>query len=155
MRLFILFYFTNGLFIYCRESATKTPKPYIEGPHCPNFMKIYNKDTHNVHKCAENNVLCIRHGNLKQHLLHLYEKSVPICIEVSLGPDCLCGELRSQSTLVSATPSKRDIVLEQWTVTVIHKRWGFLKFFVPVLKWKYFMKFFPKLFFLWAWNIND
>lgn len=104
------------------ESATKTPKPYIEGPHVPNFMKVYNKETHNVHKCAENNVLCIRHGNLKQHLLHLHEKSVPICIEVSLGPDCLCGELRSQSTLVSATPSKRDIVLEQWTVTVIHKR---------------------------------
>lgn len=80
-------------------------------------------------------MLCIRHTNLKQHLLHLYEKLVPICIEVALGPDCLCGELRSQSTLVSATPSKRDVVLEQWIVTVIHKRCALHNFTSIFEKW--------------------
>ncbi|KAK6620140.1 hypothetical protein RUM44_006540 [Polyplax serrata] len=97
------------------DGAAKTVKPYSEGPHCPTNLKMYTKDGH---KCTENNILCIRHMNLKQHLKYLHCLSPSITIEVSMGPDCLCGELRSQSTLVSTQPSKRDAVLEQWTITM-------------------------------------
>ncbi|KAL0268712.1 UNVERIFIED_CONTAM: hypothetical protein PYX00_010541 [Menopon gallinae] len=104
------------------ENGGKPPKPYHEGPHCPSFMKSFNKESSGIHKCTENNVLCLRFNKLKQHLLHLFVKSVPISIVVSLGPDCLCGELRSQSTLVSVNPCKRDIILEQWTINITNKR---------------------------------
>lgn len=110
---------------------------YGEGPHCPSPAASACR-----HECDPRAFLCKRGENLRKHALLLWRSGVPLCIEVLLCPDCPCGAARASSPDVASPPpaptptthpipqscssnlpSTSDLLLlEQWTLSVIHHR---------------------------------
>jgi hypothetical protein len=66
---------------------------------------------------------CKRAENFRKHMQLLWQNSIPMCIEVLLCADCQCGQQKSQSPEVANIPSSTDLLLEQWMVTMVNKRW--------------------------------
>jgi hypothetical protein len=68
-------------------------------------------------------VQCKRAENFRKHMQLLWQNNIPMCIEVLLCADCQCGQQKSQSPEVANIPSSTDLLLEQWMVTMVTKRW--------------------------------
>jgi len=66
---------------------------------------------------------CKRAENFRKHMQLLWQNNIPMCIEVLLCADCQCGQQKSQSPEVANIPSSTDLLLEQWMVTMVNKRW--------------------------------
>jgi len=56
-------------------------------------------------------------------MLLLFQNKITMCIEVMLCADCVCGAHKAQSPEVAVVQSSSDLLLEQWTVTVVNTRW--------------------------------
>ncbi|KAL1140246.1 hypothetical protein AAG570_000178 [Ranatra chinensis] len=67
-------------------------------------------------------IACERASNLKRHMSLLSENCVPMCIDVFLCPDCACGRTRALATNICALPSLTDLLIEQWTVSIVHNK---------------------------------
>uniref|UniRef100_A0A1B6DH39 Atos-like conserved domain-containing protein n=1 Tax=Clastoptera arizonana TaxID=38151 RepID=A0A1B6DH39_9HEMI len=105
------------LIIEGRLPAPGTSRGYKEGPHCP----VTNTALHANHQCdTTNSFLCQRAEKLRKHLSLLCSNSVSMCVEVLLCLNCECGLERAQSPEVANIPSSSDLLLEQWTVSVLH-----------------------------------
>ncbi|XP_018562882.1 protein FAM214A [Anoplophora glabripennis] len=86
-------------------------KKFYEGPHCTLI-----KGTSKGHRCDLNNSLCLKFENDRKTVLNLYQKSLPLCIEVLLT--CACTKLNG----VVAHTSDNTFVLEQWHFNISIKR---------------------------------
>jgi hypothetical protein len=53
-------------------------------------------------------------------MLLLWQNNVPMSVEVLMSPDCRLGQARARSLEVTAMPEPGSVLLEQWTVAVLH-----------------------------------
>ncbi|XP_075219755.1 atos homolog atossa isoform X2 [Lycorma delicatula] len=91
-----------------------TPRGYKEGPHCPGPTQ------RTCHFCdTQNSFLCKRVEKLRKHMGLLCTNAVPMCLEVLLCAGCQCGKDRAECTDVAVIPSPTDLLLEQWTVSLV------------------------------------
>lgn len=81
---------------------------------------------------------CSRYNKQRSHVLSLWEKSIPVCVEVLLTADCECGKLlatnldiSSGGQQLSAIPlspptssntATDSLLLEQWYLTLKQRR---------------------------------
>ncbi|XP_044739832.1 protein FAM214A [Chrysoperla carnea] len=72
---------------------------YSEGPHCHKSKSSIN------HICNTDQFLCSRYEKIQSHVLSLWQKSIPICIEVLLTADCECGKLLANHLDISSSSS--------------------------------------------------
>ncbi|XP_054280359.1 atos homolog protein A-like [Macrosteles quadrilineatus] len=105
------------LIVEGRLPAEGTARGYNEGPHCPRAPPTPQL---NPHQCDPADFLCMRAERLRKHLSLLCNNAVPMCVEVLLCPLCPCGTERARSPEVANIPSSSDLLLEQWTVSVVH-----------------------------------
>lgn len=85
-------------------------KKFYEGPHCTLI-----KGTNKGHRCDLNNSLCLKFENDRKTVLNVYQKNLPLCIEVLLT--CACSKING----VTQT-SENTFVLEQWHFNISIKR---------------------------------
>uniref|UniRef100_A0A0K8TFR2 Protein FAM214B n=1 Tax=Lygus hesperus TaxID=30085 RepID=A0A0K8TFR2_LYGHE len=97
-----------------RLAGGAAPRGFKEGPHCP---PLTNSPSH--HACIDTAFLCERADKLRQHMRLLSENGAPLCVEVLLCPGCPCGSARAASTNICQVPTSEDLLLEQWTISVV------------------------------------
>ncbi|XP_014240536.1 protein FAM214A [Cimex lectularius] len=112
-----LFVDVGMMLIEGRIGETGTNLGFREGPHCPQFS-----NSPCLHKCQDSSFLCERACKLRKHMALLSENCAPMCIDVLLCPDCLCGQNRANSTNICQVASPTDLLIEQWTVSIINSR---------------------------------
>lgn len=94
---------------------------FHEGPHCT-FKKPSDE-----HVCNSNDPLCLKYEKIRGEVLDLWQKGIPLCVEVLLSSCCACKNSEtegccSKSTLDSTEYSDSGLLLEQWFINVTHRR---------------------------------
>lgn len=94
---------------------------FHEGPHC------ILKKTSDEHVCNSNDPLCIKYEKVREEVLDLWRKGIPLCVEVLLTANCACksNEVEgccSKKTLEQIDSPDSGLLLEQWFITVSHRR---------------------------------
>lgn len=97
-----------------RTPEPSSPRGHKEGPHLhPLTPQVQH------HTCTEGDFLCERAAGLRRHLSLLSENSAPMTIDVLLSPDCPCGSSRASSVNICCLASSEDLLIEQWTVSIL------------------------------------
>ncbi|RZF33683.1 hypothetical protein LSTR_LSTR007061 [Laodelphax striatellus] len=111
------------LIVEGRLASPGTQKGYSEGCHCPlSGSSIAQERNRNKHVCQDDSYLCERVEKLRKHMSLLCANSLPMCVEVLLCADCQCGREKAQSSDIAVVPSPNDLLLEQWTVSLVKNR---------------------------------
>jgi len=95
-----------------------------EGPHCPSSQAAQPAIPHqpNHHECSDSSFLCERANKLRRHMSLLSENVVPMRIDIFLCPECPCGQQRARTTNICSLGSPNDLLLEQWTVSIVNNK---------------------------------
>ncbi|XP_018331701.1 protein FAM214A isoform X3 [Agrilus planipennis] len=87
------------------------------GPHS-NFIE-------SPHNCSFYDPLCVEFAKVKNQVLELWQKGIPLCIDVLLKSACQCSD-EEESPQLNTSPSEnkngRNVLVEQWIIRVEHRR---------------------------------
>ncbi|KAF5269833.1 hypothetical protein FQR65_LT05879 [Abscondita terminalis] len=94
---------------------------FHEGPHCA--LKKPSEE----HVCNSNDPLCLKYEKVKEEVLDLWQKGIPLCVEVVLNSGCACNSgqtegCSSKSPLEPSDFSDSGLLLEQWFINISHRR---------------------------------
>lgn len=95
---------------------------FHEGPHC------VLKKTCDQHVCNSSDPLCVKYEKVREEVLDLWQKGIPLCVEVLLTANCACKAANkvegccSNNVFEQADSTSSGLLLEQWFFTVSHRR---------------------------------
>ncbi|XP_017784073.1 PREDICTED: protein FAM214A isoform X2 [Nicrophorus vespilloides] len=93
------------------NAATSNHRGFYEGPHCTATTKS------TPHSCNPTDDLCQRYEFIKEKVLNLWQKGIPLCVEVSLASNCPCRE-----NVGDENNSDDDLLLEKWYFSITQDR---------------------------------
>lgn len=93
------------------ECSSGKSKGFHEGPHCTLINQVGQN-----HKCETKKLLCGQFKNNREIILNIFNKGLPLCIEVLFT--CACKEINNNET----DNLDNAFLLEQWHFYVNRKR---------------------------------
>lgn len=99
------------------KSAAAKSRGFYEGPHCCSVLK----NSKEQHDCNRNDELCQKYEQVRNEVLNLWQRRIPLCVDVLLSMVCPCAS-EETSGGSDKDHQNEDILLEKWYISVLRNR---------------------------------